>query len=73
MELSKQQDHGATAVNHLPKEQKITQANPIVENYIEKRRDKAEEQAQKEEDGITQAKQTKSNWDELTSYRYAIF
>jgi hypothetical protein len=73
MELSKQQDHGAIAVNHLPKEQKTTQVHPIVEKYIEKRRDKAEEQAQKEEDGTTHAKQTKSNWDELISYRYAIF
>ena len=73
MELSKQQDHGTAIVGHLPKEQKTTQANPIVEKYIEKRKDKAEEQTQKEEDEITHAKQTKSNWDELISYRYAIF
>ena len=73
MELSKQQDYGTTTVNHLPKEQKSTQSNPIVEQYIEKRRDKAEEQAQKEDEEITHAKQTKSNWDELISYRYAFF
>ncbi|KQB99045.1 hypothetical protein [Pedobacter sp. Hv1] len=73
MELSKQQDGGTASVAHLPKEQKTNQANLIVEQYVEKRRDKAEEQAQKEEEEITQAKQTKSNWDELISYRYAIF
>lgn len=73
MELSKQQDHGVTAVNHLPKEQKTTQVHPIVEQYTEKRRDKAEEQVQKEDEKIIHAKQTKSNWDELISYRYAIF
>lgn len=74
MELSKQQNgNGFTPVSHLPKEQKTTQVHPIVEKYIEKRRDNAEEQAQKEEDGTTHAKQTKSNWDELISYRYAIF
>ena len=74
MELSKQENvNGFTSVSRLPKEQKNAQTNPIVEKYIEKRKDKAEEQTQKEEDETTHAKQTKSNWDELISYRYAIF
>ncbi|MEE1943721.1 hypothetical protein VRU48_01290 [Pedobacter sp. KR3-3] len=44
-------------------------ATPVVEKYVEKRKDKAEEQSQKEQET---ASQTKTVWDEWVSYRYAI-
>lgn len=72
MELSKQQVNDATVIDHLQKDQKTLQANSILEKYIENRKEKAEEQLQ-EEDETAHAKQTRSNWDELISYRYAIF
>lgn len=46
--------------------------SPVVEKYIEKRKDKADKQTDDEVNGITHAKQTKSDWDEWVSYRYAI-
>jgi len=51
---------------------KSAHATPVVEKYIEKRKDKAEKQTDDEANGITHAKQTKSDWDEWVSYRYAI-
>ncbi len=73
MELSKQQGlNGATVVEHLQKDQKSTQVNSIVDKYIENRKEKNEEQLL-QEDELAHAKQTRSNWDELISYRYAIF
>ena len=47
-------------------------ATPVVEKYIEERKDKADKQTDDEANGITYAKQTKSDWDEWVSYRYAI-
>ena len=44
----------------------------INKKYIEERKDKADKQTDDEANGITYAKQTKSDWDELVSYRYAI-
>lgn len=52
--------------------QKRTHSTPVVEKYIEKRKDKADKQTEDEVNGITHAKQTKSDWDEWVSYRYAI-
>ena len=47
-------------------------ATPVVEKYVENRKDKAEEQMQQEHDGLSNAAQTRTVWDEWVSYRYAI-
>ncbi|WP_199139097.1 hypothetical protein [Pedobacter sp. ASV12] len=53
----------------VAQEPQSAHATPVVEKYVEKRKDKAEEQSQKEQEN---APQTKTVWDEWVSYRYAI-
>ncbi len=53
----------------VTQEPQSAHATPVAEKYVEKRKDKAEEQSQKEQD---KAPQTKTVWDEWVSYRYAI-
>lgn len=58
--------------NLVAQEPQSAHATPVVEKYVEKRKDKAEEQTQKEQSETSPVAQTKSVWDEWVSYRYAI-
>lgn len=58
--------------NHVALEPQSAHATPVVEKYVENRKDKAEEQVQQEHDGLSNAGQTRAVWDEWVSYRYAI-
>lgn len=58
--------------HHVAHEPQSAHATPVVEKYVENRKDKAEEQVQQEQDGLSNAPQTRTVWDEWVSYRYAI-
>ncbi|MFN0256458.1 hypothetical protein [Pedobacter ureilyticus] len=45
----------------------------VVKNYVDQRKEKAEKQKQDERNGISNAKLSEQKWDEMKSYRYAIF
>lgn len=63
----------ATDLSHpVAHEPQSAHATPVVEKYVENRKDKAEEQVQQEQDGLSHAAQTRTVWDEWVSYRYAI-
>jgi cobalamin biosynthesis protein CbiG len=68
----KSEKESATLSNQVAQEPQSAHATPVVEKYVEKRKDKAEEQAQKEQSETNAVPQTKSVWDEWVSYRYAI-
>lgn len=56
-------------LSQVTQEPQSAHATPVAEKYVEKRKDKAEEQSQKEQENTPQ---TKMVWDEWVSYRYAI-
>ena len=45
----------------------------IAQSYVNQRKEKAEKQRQDEKNGISNAKLSEQKWDEMKSYRYAIF
>lgn len=49
------------------------ETNEAVKHYINQRKEKAEQQAKDEKNGISKSKLSKREWDEMTSYKYAIF
>ena len=67
--LSKKSENGAKS---LAQEPQSAHATPVVEKYVEERKDKAEEQTQKEQSETNAVPQTRKVWDEWVSYRYAI-
>lgn len=71
--LSKKSEKEAIDLTHqVAEEPQSAHATPVVEKYVEKRKDKAEKQTQKEQSETASVPQTKSVWDEWVSYRYAI-
>lgn len=48
-------------------------ADDIAQRYVNERKEKAEKQKQDEKNGISKVKLSEQNWDEMKSYRYAIF
>jgi len=48
-------------------------SSTVVKNYVDQRKEKAEKQRQDEKNGISHAKFSEQKWDEMQSYKYAIF
>ena len=42
-------------------------------NYIHQRKEKAAQQTEDEKNGVSKSKLSKRDWDEMQSYKYAIF
>ena len=45
----------------------------IAQSYVNKRKEKEQKQKQDEKNGISKVKLSEQKWDEMKSYRYAIF
>ncbi|MGE6220524.1 hypothetical protein [Nubsella zeaxanthinifaciens] len=45
----------------------------VAKNYVDQRKEKAQKQAHDEKNGISKAKLAEQKWDEMVSYKYAIF
>ncbi|MDQ8003971.1 MAG: hypothetical protein REI64_04160 [Pedobacter sp.] len=50
-----------------------TYTTDVAQSYANQRKEKAEKQKQDEKNGISNAKLSEQKWDEMKSYRYAIF
>ncbi|SOD14511.1 hypothetical protein [Pedobacter xixiisoli] len=48
-------------------------SSTAVKSYVDQRKEKAEKQKQDEKNGISNAKLAERKWDEMQSYKYAIF
>ena len=48
-------------------------SSTAVKSYVDQRKEKADKQRQDERNGISNAKLSEQKWDEMKSYRYAIF
>jgi hypothetical protein len=61
------------ALNHSEKTSiERNYSSAAVKNYVEQRKEKAAQQAQDEKDGVSKAKISERQWDEMKSYKYAI-
>lgn len=45
----------------------------VAKDYVNQRKEKAQKQAHDEKNGISKAKLNEHKWDEMVSYKYAIF
>lgn len=57
--------------NHTSTERNYS--STAVKSYVEQRKEKAEKQKQDEKNGISKTKLSEQKWDEMQSYKYAIF
>ncbi|MNJ92864.1 hypothetical protein D3C87_105380 [compost metagenome] len=57
--------------NHTSTERNYS--STAVKSYVDQRKEKAEKQKQNEKNGISNAKLSERKWDEMQSYKYAIF
>ncbi len=48
-------------------------SSTAVKSYIDQRKEKADKQKQDEKNGISNTKLSEKKWDEMQSYKYAIF
>ncbi|WP_461787716.1 hypothetical protein [Pedobacter sp.] len=45
----------------------------VAKDYVNQRKEKAQKQAHDEKNGLSKAKLSEHKWDEMVSYKYAIF
>lgn len=67
--------HGATDNNNDSQSGSIERnyTTDVAKSYVEQRKEKAIKQSQDEKNGVSKIKLSEQKWDEMKSYRYAIF
>ncbi|RZL17730.1 MAG: hypothetical protein EOO96_28615 [Pedobacter sp.] len=48
-------------------------SSTAVKSYVDQRKEKAEKQRQAEKNSVSNSKLSEQKWDEMVSYKYAIF